>query len=844
MFFSAAWFSRLRPGTLLLLSFALPLSAQSARRYMGSAACVRCHAEAHRQWNESVHRKVWQSATTQAVRGDFALDKISLHGSSYVLDQNNGNYSIAESDLSGKPASYRVDYALGDDWVQQYLTRLPDGRIVLLAPAWDIRRHEWVHDQDIANPEEPGSGVVVWNRSCFSCHVSGGKKNFHVETLQYKTAWRDAGVDCEECHGPGSEHVARASAAKPLEAGMRKLIRDSIVNPARLDPLRSTMVCAQCHSLSDPYSDAFQAGDNYSDFYEPVMDYRLPASQDPAYWPDGRPRWLSNEVFGLWESQCFLKGGATCVTCHAQAHDIDDAHDAKLRASSNALCTQCHSEISANVSAHTHHAANSAGSSCIECHMPRTVVGIMTAFRDHSISVPVPGNTFSHQTPNACNLCHRDKDPIWAAQQIAAWYGDGSGRKWIARANAFTEARKGDASAIPLLEQVLADPSQGPLLRANAAGYLGGFPDDPSAYEAVLRAFSDPEALVRGTAVEAIRPRAAQRAEVAPDAVKLLHDPVAAVRANAAVALVAMGVHEVPGDDEAWFKSAQELYRSRAELNADQPQQQFAAGRFFLLAGDIDTAIRSLRNALKLDDKLPAQLPLARALMEKGEYQQARQLLKGIPPNDAQYASAQQLLTDIELKATKENARSNLSPGSAEAEADFRDAQVLFQNESYGGALPKLEDALRLAPQAEWATTAKIDRAICLEKLSRTAEAEAAIQALLANPQVRADANLQLAFVELLYDTGRSEEALKRVDELIAGTPKLPMAYVWRAKVLLRLNRVGEAASAAEESIRLLPDLPVAHNLLIRIYQMQGRTAEAAQQAQWVRDYERRMQSR
>src|SRR6185437_13362931 len=97
---------------------------------------------------------------------------------------------------------------------------------------------------------------------------------------------------------------------------------------------------------------------------------------------------------------------------------------------------------------------------------------------------------------------------------------------------------------------------------------------------------------------------------------------------------------------------------------------------------------------------------------------------------------------------------------------------------------------------------------------------------------------------ELLYDTGRSEEALKRVDELIAGSPKLPMAYVWRAKVLLRLNRIGEAASAAEESIRLLPDLPVAHNLLIRIYQLQGRTAEAAQQAQWVRDYERRMQSR
>ena len=45
------------------------------------------------------------------------------------------------------------------------------------------------------------------------------------------------------------------------------------------------------------------------------------------------------------------------------------------------------------------------------------------------------------------------------------------------------------------------------------------------------------------------------------------------------------------------------------------------------------------------------------------------------------------------------------------------------------------------------------------------------------------------------------------------------------------------------ESIRLLPQFPEAHNLLIRIYQMQGRTKEAAQQAEWLRDYERHKES-
>ncbi|MFI5094668.1 MAG: tetratricopeptide repeat protein, partial [Candidatus Acidiferrales bacterium] len=162
------------------------------------------------------------------------------------------------------------------------------------------------------------------------------------------------------------------------------------------------------------------------------------------------------------------------------------------------------------------------------------------------------------------------------------------------------------------------------------------------------------------------------------------------------------------------------------------------------------------------------------------------------------------------------------------------------QNEEYGAALKDLEQALQLAPQAEWTTKAQIYRAICLEKLARTSEAETAMQALSEQPEARQNVDLQLAFVELLYETGRGQEALKRVDVVIAADSKAPMAYFWRAKVLLQLERTAEAGRAAEEAIRLLPQFPEAHNLLLKIYQRQGRTKEAEQQAEWLRDYERR----
>jgi predicted CXXCH cytochrome family protein len=291
-----------------------------------------------------------------------------------------------------------------------------------------------------------------------------------------------------------------------------------------LDATRSTAVCAQCHSLRNIYVDGFRAGESYDDYFLPVMEYSLPPSDDPAFWPDGRPRWFANDAAGLWQSQCFLKGGATCVTCHSQPHNPDVERNPQLRPGNNGLCTGCHKAIGANVSAHSHHAPGSAGSSCVECHMPATEVGLKAQIRDHSMSMPAPENTIRHAIPNACNLCHRTKDAAWAAQRMSAWYGSQSRQKAIRRPDAFTAARRADPAAIPALLEILSDPSEGAWMRANAAGYLGNFPDNPSAYDAVLHAFSDGDPLVRATAATVLKPSRGQRADVAANLVPLLRD--------------------------------------------------------------------------------------------------------------------------------------------------------------------------------------------------------------------------------------------------------------------------------------------------------------------------------
>jgi tetratricopeptide (TPR) repeat protein len=834
---------------LLLLSIASPPHASSRQgqetnsqpQYVGSKACAECHADVTHEWLGSRHSKMVQPATPQGVIGDFSRGTVELRGLPYVLQKQGSDYYITESYLTGKPWKHKIQYTLGNRRMQHYLATLPDGRIVLIPATWDNVRKQWFHNADINDPEEaPGVQVQLWNKTCYSCHVSREEKGFDLQRERYDTKWQDFGINCERCHGPGSEHVAWAKEAPVMDDATRAIIDETIVSFKHLGPVRASMVCAQCHSFRDIYVDGFRAGANYFDYFVPVMQYRLPDKEDPSYWPDGRTRRFSNDAFGLWQSQCFLKGGATCITCHTHPHNTNVDVNPQLKPTNSALCTECHSEIGKNITAHTHHLPNSAGSSCVECHMPRTVLSIKAQIRDHSMSVPVPENTIHHGIPNACNDCHKDKGANWAAEQMNKWWGDKGRQKLIERADAFSAARKGDATAIPALLRILSDPSGGPLVRGNAAGYLGYFPNDRTAYDAVFRALKDPDPLVRSTAVLSLRPHPDEREAFFAQLIPLLGDEVRTVQMSAAISLVALGVKQLPGEDGVRFERAKALYRDRAELDSDDPEQDVAAGKFFFLSGDWDQSVHMFRAALKLDHTIPAQYYLARALVEKQDFKAAREVLQTIGYNDPQYPPAQRLLAEI---ASQESAPQQGTGPADDAQARFNSGQLLYRNSNYGGALKDLEEALRLGPSADWATKAQAYRAVCLVKLGRVPEAEAAMQALSGKNLASDDLDLQFAVVELFSETGRQEEALKRTSDIIAAYPSNGVAYFWRARVLLQLHQTEEAGKAAEESVRLLPDLSPAHNLLVRIYQLQGRTKEAAQQAEWLRDYQRRTTS-
>jgi len=111
--------------------------------YTGAAACAKCHAEVHAKWSQSRHSKMVQPATRTSVKGDFTRAKLQLRGAPYALRERDGVFYITESTLTGKPQEHRVDYTLGNRRIQHYLTTLSTGRVIVLAPSWDVLRKQW-----------------------------------------------------------------------------------------------------------------------------------------------------------------------------------------------------------------------------------------------------------------------------------------------------------------------------------------------------------------------------------------------------------------------------------------------------------------------------------------------------------------------------------------------------------------------------------------------------------------------------------------------------------------------------------------------------------------------------
>ena len=426
--------------TQLREATAVPVSWQALRAgYAGSSACRECHSREYATWRETGMARMLREYTRENVIGDFSTSAAFRDtNGNVVIRMGMGSRPYFElQDMSGHWQRFRVDYTIGSKWQQGYATRLPDGRLQVIPIEYNTLQKAWINYWEMIDP--PGSKRAViadftklsvatnYQQNCAICHTSQLRASGAASDSFETATFREPGVNCEMCHGPSAWHIERMRKGRRMEA---KRVLDPPVDFRRIDNRTGVRICAQCHKQTALRKLGSQGEMNYSSSgstFVPISWTRpYDAFSRRAFYKDGRFRETTFIVEAFTRSSCYRNGAAQCASCHAPHVPDFESNPTSLKHKTdpNEMCLQCHQLFRTRIAEHSRHPAGSEASQCVSCHMPRIMNALLFQARSHQIEIPSADLTErfgQSESPNACLICHSQKDPRWARQQLETW---------------------------------------------------------------------------------------------------------------------------------------------------------------------------------------------------------------------------------------------------------------------------------------------------------------------------------------------------------------------------------------------------------------------------------------
>ena len=588
--------------------------------FAGSASCRECHENFYKLWSTSFHGLAMQPYTS-----DFARTKLTPHGGEieingfgYRAEISGGTgYVVEKGKGSSEKKEYKIEHVLGGKNVYYFLTPLDKGRLQTLPLAYDVKNKEWFdtaasgvrHFSD--QPIHWKESVYTFNTACYRCHVSQVSTNYDLKTDTYHTVWAEPGINCETCHGPSAEHnkVCREAPKGTVPGDLK------IISVKRFTSDQHNATCSTCHAKMVSLTPSFTPGDTFFDHYD------LTTLEDPDFYPDGRDLG-ENYTYTSWlMSPCLKSGRLHCVTCHTSSGRYRFRAEEKV----NDACMPCHAEKVGNAPAHTHHKAGSKGNHCISCHMPMTSFARMNR-TDHSMLPPAPSASMQFKSPNACNLCHSDKDAKWADAHVRTWRKRDYQSAVIHRAGLVDAARKGNWSRLPDMLSYIRNPKNNEVFRTSLVRLLRSCEDDRK-WPALRQLLKDPSALVRASAAVGLSDNLTR--ESIDTLLPLTADPVRLVRVRTAEALAPVPPGRVPEEARRSLEAAQAEFLSALNARPDDWASHYNLGNYYASRNEDGKAIASYETALRIEPR--AVLPLtniAIAYGRRGEYDKAESSLR------------------------------------------------------------------------------------------------------------------------------------------------------------------------------------------------------------------------
>lgn len=316
--------------------------------YVGSQVCAGCHPDISEIFMKSGHA--------------YKLNP--------VVDGQPPNYPFTQ--IPSPPEGYTWDdilYVIGGyNWKARFVGL--DGYIITNPPG-ETGVTDYGNQYNFANPVVGNSAEWVPYHAgeqnlpydCGSCHTTGYNPNATNELEGIVGDWAETGIMCEECHGPGSLHVANPP------GNQMKINRDS-------------EECGACHRRDEV--EAVNVSGGFIQHHEQYEE--------------------------LYQSKHIV---IDCVICHDPHQGVVQLRKANVQ-TTRTQCENCHFQQKQ---------INHIAIPCIECHMPRitkSAVGDISKFtgdiRTHLMAIDASqidtfdeeGNLVSGQIglDFACKHCH------------------------------------------------------------------------------------------------------------------------------------------------------------------------------------------------------------------------------------------------------------------------------------------------------------------------------------------------------------------------------------------------------------------------------------------------------
>jgi Tfp pilus assembly protein PilF len=620
-------------GLAVLAAVLLYFSSPASEGLAGSSSCRECHQQFYELWSTSHHGLAMQPYTTE-----FASHKLTTSQTPVRIGKNTYLPCIGINEgwiIERKPdgqTRHRIAHVMGGRNVYYFLTPMERGRLQTLPVAYDVRAREWFDTAASGVRHFPGTEsdaplhwtdpAYTFNTSCYSCHVSQLAKNYDLTTDTYRTRWAEPGINCEACHGPGQEHVnvCRSTKADQVPEDLR------IISTKSFSVEQINAMCNSCHAKMSPVSTSFEPSDRFFDHFD------LITLEHPDFYPDGRDLGENYTMTTWLMSPCVKSEQLDCTHCHTSS----GRYRFKNAKNKNAACLPCHQERVENVTDHTYHDVDSPGSQCVSCHMPTTEFARMTR-SDHSMRPPMPAATLKFKSPNACNLCHEDKDASWSEDYVRKWHEEDYQRPVLEQASLVDEARRGNWDRQEAILEYVSSEGRDEIVAASLLRLLSGC-ESQAKWPVIIKVLQeDTSPLVRAAAAQALDGYVTAESVMA--LAKATCDKYRLVRVRAATGLSAIGVEQLPGEYQASVKLANIELLKALKAHPDDYASHYNLGNFHMRRGDHEKALTSYQTAIKLrPDFMPPYVNIAFVRNSMGHNDKAEASFRkaiALDPNNA-----------------------------------------------------------------------------------------------------------------------------------------------------------------------------------------------------------------